>query len=393
VVRRVIGLALAFAVVSAAPALAVDWTQAGRTAGRSGFNGMESVIDATNVANLQAKWTYAAGGIVGTPVVAGGTVYFTSGNGDLVALDESTGLPRWSPVPVTTSGAPRLAVDKKHGIIVASWDGNLQAFHTDSGAPAWDIPGAGTTAANPTDPALFKGKVFSATANGTIIAVNVSNGGTLWEASTVTLQDAVTSPAVAAGHVMFVAGDAAKPRLQAVDVATGAPLWDRTAPVGIDAGPVIAGGVVYTATLTGDDVVARSIVDGTLLFSKNVSGTTGLAYAQGVVYASRSVAGNATSGGVVALDAATGDRLWAASTGGLSVTTAASIANGVVYVGVSDERLTPVGDGRLLALSTSQPGTQVKYSPGQDQHWRSAPAVVNGHVIVGHGNEVFSLAP
>jgi hypothetical protein len=62
-------------------------------------------------------------------------------------------------------------------------------------------------------------------------------------------------------------------------------------------------------------------------------------------------------------------------------------------VGVSDERLTPVGDGRLLALSTSQPGTQVKYSPGQDQYWRSAPAVVNGHVIVGHGHEVFSLAP
>lgn len=391
-VRRVIGLALAFAVVSAAPALAVDWTQAGRTAGRSGFNGTESVLNATNVANLQTQWTYAAGGVVGSPIVAGGTAYFTSADGELVALNESTGLPRWT-VPVTTSGAPRLAVDRKHGIIVVSWDGNLQAFSTDTGAPAWDIPGAGTTAANPTDPALFKSKVFSATANGTIIAVNVSNGGTLWETETVTKQDAVTSPAVAAGHVMFVAGDAAKPRLQALDLATGAPLWDRTAPIGVDAGPIIAAGVVYTATLSGDDIVARSIVDGALLFSKNVSGTTGLALAQGVLYASRSVAGNAASGGVVALDAATGDRLWAVSTGGLSVTTPAAIANGVVYVGVSDERLAPVGDGRLIALSTTQPGTQVKYSPGQDQYWRSAPAVVNGHVIVGHGNELFALAP
>ena len=391
-VRRVIGLALAFAVVSAAPALAVDWTQAGRTAGRSGFNGTESVLNATNVANLQTQWTYAAGGVVGSPIVAGGTAYFTSADGELVALNESTGLPRWT-VPVTTSGAPRLAVDRKHGIIVVSWDGNLQAFSTDTGAPAWDIPGAGTTAANPTDPALFKSKVFSATANGTIIAVNVSNGGTLWETETVTKQDAVTSPAVAAGHVMFVAGDAAKPRLQALDLVTGAPLWDRTAPIGVDAGPIIAAGVVYTATLSGDDIVARSIVDGALLFSKNVSGTTGLALAQGVLYASRSVAGNAASGGVVALDAATGDRLWAVSTGGLSVTTPAAIANGVVYVGVSDERLAPVGDGRLIALSTTQPGTQVKYSPGQDQYWRSAPAVVNGHVIVGHGSELFALAP
>jgi outer membrane protein assembly factor BamB len=393
VVRRVIGLAIAFALLSAAPAFAVDWTQAGRTAGRTGFNGAESAIGAANVANLLPQWTFAAGGVAGSPVVAGGTVYFTTDAGQLVALNEATGQPVWTPKSLGGSGASRLVVDKKRGIVVVSANGDLQAFATATGAPAWNVPGAGTTAADPTEPALFKGKVFSATTNGTIIAVNISNGGTLWEAPTITGQDAVTGPAVASGHVLFVSGDATVARLQALDIATGASLWDRTAPTGIDAGPMIAAGVVYTATLTGDDIVARSILDGTLVFSKNVSGTTGLALAQGVVYASRSVAGNAISGGVVALDAATGDRLWAASTGGLSVSTPATIANGLIYVGVSDERATPVGDGRLLALSTTQPGTQLKFSPGTDQYWRSAPAVVNGHVLAGHGNELFALAP
>jgi len=393
VVRRVIGLAIAFALLSAAPAFAVDWTQAGRTAGRTGFNGAESIIGEANVASLLPQWTYAAGGVVGTPVAAGGTVYFTTSTGQLVALNEATGQTAWTPQSLSGTGATRLAVDKRRGIVVVSGNGDLQAFHTDTGASAWDVPGAGTTDANPTEPALFKGKVFSATADGTIIAVNVSDGGTLWETPTITGDDAVTGPAVAKGHVMFVSESATAARLQALDIATGAPLWDRTAPTGIDAGPIIAAGVVYTATLTGDDVVARSILDGTLVFSKNVSGTTGLAFAQGVVYASRSVAGNAVSGGVVALDAATGDRLWAASTGGLSVSTPAAIANGLVYVGVSDERATPVGDGRLLVLSTTQPGTQLKFSPGTDQYWRSAPAVVNGHVLAGHGNELFALAP
>jgi outer membrane protein assembly factor BamB len=284
-------------------------------------------------------------------------------------------------------------VDKKHGIIVASWDGNLQAFHTDSGAPAWDVPGAGTTSTSPTDPALVKGKVFSATANGSIIAVSVGNGGTLWEQNTINGFDAVTSPAVAAGQVLFVSGDATTARLQALDVATGAPLWDKTAPVGIDAGPVVSGGVAYTATLTGTaDVIARSTVDGKLLWSKTVQGTTGLAFAQGVVYASRSVVGTARSGGMVALDAATGNRLWAISTGGFSVTTPAAVANGLIYAGVSDERTPPVGDGRLLIASTSQPGTLVTTSPGTDQQWRSAPAVVNGHVVVAHGADLYALA-
>jgi outer membrane protein assembly factor BamB len=392
VIRRVIGLAVAFAVLTAAPAFAVDWTQAGRSAGRTGYNGSEAVLDATKAANLQAKWTYTAGGVVGSPIVAGGVAFFTTATGDLVAVDEATGVLKWSR-SIATGGPPRLAVDKKHGIVVASWDGNLQAFGTNTGAPAWNVPGAGTTATSPTDPAIVKGKVFSATANGSIIAISVGNGGTLWEQTTINGFDAVTSPAVAQGHVLFVSGDGTTARLQALDVATGAPQWDRTAPVGIDAGPVVSGGVVYTATLSGvGDVIARSTLDGALMWAKSVPGTTALALAQGAVYASRSVAGTARSGGMVALDAATGNRLWMISTGGLSVTTPAAIANGLIYAGVSDERATPVGDGRMLVASTAQPGTLLTTSPGTDQRWHSAPAVVNGHVIVAHGADLYALA-
>jgi outer membrane protein assembly factor BamB len=398
VFRRVIGVAIVFALLSAAPAFAVDWTQAGRTSARTGFNGAEDVLNGSNVATLQTQWTYAAGGVVGSPVVAGSKVFFSSDNGELTAVDEVSGLELWKR-SIGTSGPARLAVDKRRGIVVASWDGNLQAFRTATGEPAWDVPGAGTSAANPTDPAIVKGKVFSTTAGGSVIAVNVADGGILWECVTpVPCANASTSPAVAGGRVLFVGDDGVDPRLQALELASGTPLWDRTAPTGVEAGPLVAAGVVYTASVTEDDVVARSVLDGTLVFSKNVPGTTALSFAQGVVYASRSVVGTAISGGIVAVDGVTGDRLWKMSTGGFSVTTAATIANGFIYAGVSDERATPAGDGRMLVASTTlgidgTPELQVKHSPGMDQFWRSVPAVVNGHVVVGHGNGMFALAP
>lgn len=396
--RRVIGVAIVFALLSAAPAFAVDWTQAGRTSARTGFNGAEDVLNGGNVATLHAQWTYAAAGVVGSPVVAGNKVYFSSDSGELIAVDEASGLELWKR-SVATSGAPRLAVDKRRGIVVASWEGNLQAFRTSTGEPAWDVPGAGTSAANPTDPAIVKGKVFSTTAGGSVIAVNVADGGVLWECVVpVPCAHASTSPAVVGGRVMFVGDDGVNPRLQALEMASGAPLWDRTAPTGVEAGPLVAAGVVYTASVTEDDIVARSILDGTLVFSKNVPGTTALSFAQGVLYAGRSVVGTAISGGIVAVDAMTGDRLWKLSTGGFSVTTAPTIANGLVYAGVSDERAIPAGDGRMLVISTTlgvdgTPELQVKHSPGMDQYWRSVPAVVNGHVIVGHGNGMFALVP
>jgi outer membrane protein assembly factor BamB len=398
VFRRVIGVAIVFALLSAAPAFAVDWTQAGRTSARIGFNGAEDVLNAGNVTTLQPQWTYAAAGVVGSPVVAGNKVFFSSEAGELIAVDEASGLELWRR-SVATSGAPRLAVDKKRGIVVASWDGNLQAFRTATGEPAWDVPGAGTSAANPTDPAIVQGKVFSTTAGGSVIAVNVADGGVLWECVVpAPCAAASTSPAVAGGRVLFVSDDGVDPRLQALAVDSGAPLWDRTAPSGVEAGPLVAAGVVYTASITEDDVVARSVLDGTLVFSKNVPGTTALSFAQGVLYAGRSVAGTAISGGIVAIDAMTGDRLWKLSTGGFSVTTAPTIANGLIYAGVSDLRATPAGDGRMLVVSTTlgidgTPEVQVKHSPGMDQYWRSAPAVVNGHVVVGHGNGMFALAP
>jgi outer membrane protein assembly factor BamB len=398
VFRRVIGVAIVFALLSAAPAFAVDWTQAGRTSARIGFNGAEDVLNEGNVPTLHPQWTYAASGVVGSPVVAGSKVYFSSDSGELIAVDETSGLELWKR-SVATSGAPRLAVDKRRGIVVASWEGNLQAFRTATGEPAWDVPGAGTSAANPTDPAIVKGKVFSTTAGGSVIAVNVADGGVLWECAVpVPCAHASTSPAVAGGRVLFVGDDGVNPRLQALEMASGAPLWDRTAPTGVKSGPLVAAGVVYTASVTEDDIVARSILDGTLVFSKNVPGTTALSFAQGVLYAGRSVVGTAISGGIVAVDAMTGDRLWKLSTGGFSVTTAPTIANGLIYAGVSDQRAIPAGDGRMLVVSTTlgidgTPEMQVKHSPGMDQYWRSVPAVVNGHVIVGHGNGMFALVP
>jgi len=78
------------------------------------------------------KWRFRAGGpIVSTPAVADGTVYFGSGDHNVYAVDEQTGLQRWK---FTTHGrvsSSPAVVDGR--VFLSSYDGNLHALDAASG--------------------------------------------------------------------------------------------------------------------------------------------------------------------------------------------------------------------------------------------------------------------
>src|SRR5208283_1055983 len=59
-------------------------------------NPYETVLNVSNVGNLQLKWSYATGGGWSSPAVANGVVYVGSGNGNVYALKASTGALLWS---------------------------------------------------------------------------------------------------------------------------------------------------------------------------------------------------------------------------------------------------------------------------------------------------------
>ena len=90
------------------------------------MNPFENVLNVHNVKNLKVKWSYTTGGNVGTsPAVANGVVYVGSADGNVYALNASTGAKLWSYHAGGIDSSPAVA----NGVVyVGSADGSLYAF-------------------------------------------------------------------------------------------------------------------------------------------------------------------------------------------------------------------------------------------------------------------------
>jgi hypothetical protein len=76
----------------------VNWSQFHYGPQKRGYNPYENVISSGNVAGLKKAWSYTTGGPIwgSSPAVANGVVYVGSENRNLYALDEMTGVKKWS---------------------------------------------------------------------------------------------------------------------------------------------------------------------------------------------------------------------------------------------------------------------------------------------------------
>ena len=74
-------------------------------------NPCEKVLNVKNVKNLGLKWSYATGYLVdSSPAVANGVVYVGSNDGNLYALNASTGAKLWSyPTGAAVASSPAVA--------------------------------------------------------------------------------------------------------------------------------------------------------------------------------------------------------------------------------------------------------------------------------------------
>jgi polyvinyl alcohol dehydrogenase (cytochrome) len=74
-----------------------DWTIYGHDLANSRFNPHETQITATTVAKLHVAWSVKGlVGVTGTPVVAGGTIYYDDWTGTVHAANATTGTPIWT---------------------------------------------------------------------------------------------------------------------------------------------------------------------------------------------------------------------------------------------------------------------------------------------------------
>ena len=187
-----------------------------------------------------------------SPVVAAGSVYFGSGDGNVYALAADSGAVRWRfKTGNVVHASPALAA----GILyVGSWDSYFYALDAKSGAQRWrfktgEDPAIGNQVGIQSSAAIANGIVYFGCRDSHLYALDAASGARRWAFSTGTSW-VVSSPAVRDGIVYFATSDTAA--VHAVDAASGAPLYSLSFnhwP--FFSSPTLAGDYLYVGSHSG----------------------------------------------------------------------------------------------------------------------------------------------
>jgi len=324
-------------------------------------NPFENVLNVHNVGKLRLKWIYATGDQVwSSPAVANGVVYVGSYNGNVYALNASTGAKLWTYAtadPVVSSPAVANGV-----VYVGSWDNNVYALNASTGAKLWGYATGDRVYASP---AVANGVVYVGSSDRNLYALNASTGALLWSYAT---GIEYSGPAVANG-VVYVGSDYPDNNVYALNASTGGLVWSYAAGCcGVETSPTVANGVVYFGSTEDGNVYALNASTGEMRwkYAAGYDGESSHAVANGVVYF------GSLDKNVYALNASTGALLWSYPTG-TYVHSSPAVANGVVYVGSADNN--------VYALN-AKTGAKL-WSYLTDGYVESSPAVANGVMYVG----------
>jgi len=200
-----------------------------------------------------------------SPVVAEGSVYVGSGDGNLYALDAATGEPRWT---FRTGDVVHASPAFADGVVyVGSWDGDLYAVDARTGAEKWRFRGGQDPAIHnqvgfQSSPAVVDGVVYVGCRDANLYAIDAATGREKWrvnhEGSWV-----IASPTVARGRVFYATSDSSL--YLVVDAATGKEIVRRDSRAYVFSSPQLAGDVVLVGVLNGT-LEARDAVSGDLLW-------------------------------------------------------------------------------------------------------------------------------
>jgi outer membrane protein assembly factor BamB len=301
---------------------------------------------------LSLLWEFKTGGaVIGSPVVANGTVYVGSGDGAVYALSQTDGRLLWhAKTGGEVNATPAIVADS---VYVVSGDGALHALDTKSGHERWQFRsrgehrftkagGVGLSPASemmpdPWDfylssPAIANGIVYFGSGDNHVYAVDAQTGTLRWAFETGDVVHA--SPAIADGVVYIGSWDG---RFYALDAATGRKLWDF---------------------VTGRDD-AQHVMTG-------IPGSAGIADGR-VVFGCRDAH-------VYALAARSGHLLWKYATDNGWVEASPALQAGHVYVTTSDSQ-------QFLALDAAT-GRKIFALPTHIYVF-SSPALADGHAYFG----------
>ena len=131
-------------------------------------------IYALNAADGSKKWEYKTqGALVSQPVVDGGTVYFGSLDRNLYALDAATGSLKWSFSTVKESGKWFWATPVVHNgtVYAANLDGKVYAVNASNGQKLTELNLSSASSATPVE---IGNQLFIATETGDIFSIDTA---------------------------------------------------------------------------------------------------------------------------------------------------------------------------------------------------------------------------
>src|SRR5499427_4972125 len=200
-----------------------------------------------------------------SPVVANGTVYFGSGDGNLYALDSATGDLRWKfKTGDVVHSSPALA----DGVLFfGSWDSYFYAVDAATGKEKWRFHGGEDPTIHnqvgfQSSPAVVDGVVYTGCRDSNLYALDAATGKEKWHynASGSWIN---TSPAVSRGRV--VAGTSDSSLYLVLDAETGKPIVRQQGKAYMFSSPAVVGSVVFVGVLNGT-LEARDFGSGELLW-------------------------------------------------------------------------------------------------------------------------------
>jgi len=186
-----------------------------------------------------------------SPAVAGGVIYFGSGDGHVYAVDAATGALKWK---FKTGDVVHSSPAVSGGMVyVGSWDSYFYALDAATGALRWKFKTGDDARIHlmtgiPGSAAVAKGSVYFGCRDANFYALDAVTGALKWtvpnDGSWV-----IASPAVADGVVYYTTSDSH--RFQAVDADSGKILYWLPTNIFAFSSPAIAGSHAYFGTFDG----------------------------------------------------------------------------------------------------------------------------------------------
>ncbi|MCP4901006.1 MAG: PQQ-like beta-propeller repeat protein [bacterium] len=258
------------------------WSSATHDEGNIFFGSDDGCLWAVGFEDAKPQWKACTGGRVrSTPAVADGKVYFASDDGFLYCLAASDGKRLWR-FDLSSAGIERVLphylppygfdyltsspVLQAGTVYVGSSNGNLYAVNATSGEEIWHFTTGDRIRSTPT---IHKDRLYIGSWDHYLYALNVENGEQVWRFDTGGIVQA--SPAIGDGRVYI---GSRNPKVFALNAKTGEKVWEfeHTDGSWVESSGVYRDGVLYVGSSDALNMFAHDGLTGRVLWKYRTGG-------------------------------------------------------------------------------------------------------------------------